>query len=409
MPKPLRLVALLGGAIITAPALAEDADLTALQQQVEQMQAQIDALEEAAQPEASQDGIHVGGAVRFTAKYEEYNATSKRTDGAVEMDTFRLNLDGTIGGVILSAEYRHYDYMDVIHHAWVGYDFSDTLQAQVGINQVPFGIQPYASHGFFFSGNYYLGLEDDYDFGIKLIHDDGPLNLQAAFYFNDEMGAANRSNSRYSYDIVGVKKPGGDFDSDPEDDNNAFGAHDNNVGNLRAAWTFGHDTAFSTEVGVSGQYGGVVDGEGSSVGKQYAYAAHLVGNYDRWNIQLQAAHYNYDMDNGWERMVVGAYAFYDEIPSKASTYLGNVAYSLPVQFGPVTDLTFYNDYSYVTDKTGGLSDTWMNSTGVTITAGGLFSYVEVVNAKNQPFIGGSMGNPDDKHKTRYNINVGYYF
>lgn len=106
---------------------------------------------------------------------------------------------------------------------------------------------------------------------------------------------------------------------------------------------------------------------------------------------------------------VGAYAFYDEIPSKASTYLGNVAYRLPVQFGPVTDLTFYNDYSYVTDKTGGLSDTWMNSTGVAITAGGLFSYVEVVNAKNQPFIGGSMGNPDDKHNTRYNINVGYYF
>src|SRR5699024_11529630 len=104
MPKPLRLAALLGGIIITAPAQAEDAELTALQQQLEQMQAQIDALEAATEPEANKDGIHVGGAVRFNAKYEEYNAASKRTDGAVEMDTFRLNLDGSIGGVILSAE-----------------------------------------------------------------------------------------------------------------------------------------------------------------------------------------------------------------------------------------------------------------------------------------------------------------
>src|SRR5690625_88771 len=362
MPKPLRLVALLGGAIITAPALAEDADLTALQQQVEQMQAQIDALE-AAQPEASQDGIHVGGAVRFTAKYEEYNATSKRTDGAVEMDTFRLNLDGTIGGVILSAEYRHYDYMDVIHHAWVGYDFSDTLQAQVGINQVPFGIQPYASHGFFFSGNYYLGLEDDNDFGIKVIHDDGPLNLQAAFYFNDEMGGST-SNDSYSYDIIGMAKQGEEvFDAEKTERATAL---DNNITNLRAAWTFGHGTDYSTEVGVSGQYGGMVDDDGRSVGDQYAYAAHLVGNYGPWNIQLQAARYDYKVGGEWDRMIVGAYAFDDTIATRASVYTANVAYNLPVNWGPVTHLTFYNDHSYTTDKSHGIEETWANVTGVSV-------------------------------------------
>ncbi|HSH27525.1 MAG TPA: hypothetical protein VK972_07150, partial [Wenzhouxiangella sp.] len=121
--------------------------------------------------EKKSNEIHVGGAVRFQYKYEDYSRPTKRQDGVFEMDTVRLNFDGNIGDVLLSAEYRHYDYMNVVHHAWVGYDFTDSLQGQVGVNQVPFGVTPYNSHSFFFSSNYYVGLEDDYDFGVKLIYE----------------------------------------------------------------------------------------------------------------------------------------------------------------------------------------------------------------------------------------------
>src|SRR5699024_11325970 len=94
---------------------------------------------------------------------------------------------------------------------------------------------------------------------------------------------------------------------------------------------------------------------GYNVGDQYAYAAHLVGNYDRWNLQLQVAHYDYKVGNDYDRMVVGAYAYYDTIARRATSYTGNLAYSLPVQWGPVSNLTFYNDYFYITDKPNNLS------------------------------------------------------
>ncbi|QKK03484.1 MAG: carbohydrate porin [Pseudomonadota bacterium] len=366
--------------------------------------------------------INVGGAVRFQYVLEDYNDTSKDQEGTFEMDTVRLNFDGTVGDVILSAEWRWYQYMNVIHHAWAGYDFSDTLQGQVGVHQVPFGVTPYNSHSFFFSSNYYLGLEDDYDFGIKLIHDDGPLNLQGAFYWNDELGGSDSYlgfdflggssldspfglNDRYSYDIVGVRADGEGTFANP----GQF-AFDSNILNLRGAYTFGHDTDYNTEVGVSLQYGDVVDGTSSSIGDQSAYAAHLVGNYGAWNLQLQATKYEYDMDNGATRMAVGAYDFFDTIAAEATTYTANVAYNMPVEWGPVSYVTFYNDYSLITDKSGGLEDTWMNVTGASVTAGGLFTYFDFIFAENQPFVGGTMDSTTDPGSNfRFNINFGYYF
>jgi hypothetical protein len=361
--------------------------------------------------------IDVGGAVRFQYVLEDYNDRSKDNNGTFEMDTVRLNFDGTVGDVILSAEWRWYQYMNVIHHAWVGYDFSDSLQGQVGVNQVPFGVTPYNSHSFFFSSNYYLGLEDDYDFGAKLIYDEGPLNVQGAFYWNDELGGAdsylgfdagdfpNFLNDRYSYDIVGVRDPGEGTFATPS--NFAF---DSNIFNGRIAYTFGHGTDHSTEIGFSGQYGDVKDAGANGIGSQSAVAAHLVGNYGPWNIQLQATEYEYDMDNGSGRMAVGAYDFFDTIAAEATSYTGNVAYSLPVNWGPVSNLTFYNDYSLVTDKSGGLEDTWMNVSGVAVTAGGLYTYIDLILAENQPFIGGSMDSATKPGtNTRFNINFGYYF
>lgn len=361
--------------------------------------------------------IDVGGAVRFQYVLEDYNDASKENNGTFEMDTVRLNFDGTVGDVILSAEWRWYQYMNTIHHAWAGYDFSDSFQAQVGVHQVPFGVTPYNSHSFFFSSNYYLGLEDDYDFGAKLIYDEGPLNIQGAFYWNDELGSGdsylgfdsgdfpNFLNDRYSYDIVGVRNAGEGTFATPTD----F-AFDSNIVNGRVAYTFGHGTNYSTEVGLSGQFGNVADRASDDIGDQSAYAAHLVGNYGPWNLQLQATEYEYDMDNGSGRMAVGAYDFFDTIAAEATSYTANVAYSLPVNLGPISNLTFYNDYSLVTDKSASLEDTWMNVSGVAVTSGGLYTYIDLILAENQPFIGGSMDSTAESGtNTRFNINFGYYF
>jgi hypothetical protein len=107
------------------------------------------------------DGIRVGGAVRFQYSYEDYNEGNRDRSGDIDFDVFRLDLNGEIGDVILSAQYRWFQYMNVVHHAWVGYNLTPTWQVQAGVTRVPFGNLDYNSHNFFFSTNYYLDSQNN--------------------------------------------------------------------------------------------------------------------------------------------------------------------------------------------------------------------------------------------------------
>lgn len=353
------------------------------------------------------EGIRVHGALRTQYSYEDFNASNRDRGGDIDFDMARINFDGSLGNVLFSGEYRFYQFMNVIHHGWVGYKFTDYLTTEAGIHQVPFGNLPFNSHNFFFSSNYYLGLEDDYDMGAKILYQRDPWDLQLAFYKNDEQGGVdgfvdNRSD-RYSFDVVGFRDPDEGTFADPA---NEIG--ETNTFNGRLAYKFRHTETYATEVGISGQYGDLHNGS-RSVGDNSAYAAHLNGFYGPWNLQLQATRYEYDTDSGANRMAVGAFSFFDSFPAEATTYTANVAYDLPVYLGPVSNITFYNNFSLITDKPVGLDDTWMNVAGFSVLAGGLFAYFDFVTAENQPFIGGSTtGNSSDTN-FRFNLNLGYYF
>ncbi|MDY7091861.1 MAG: carbohydrate porin [Acidobacteriota bacterium] len=416
------------------------AEIEALKERLAELEAKLDAreasseeqagddteavesqAEEVAEPEEEKEqGIRVHGAVRTQFSYEDYNSGNEDRVGDFDFDIFRLNFDGSIGDVILSAEYRWFQYQHAIHHAWVGYNFTDTWQGRVGIFRVPFGSLPYNSHSYFFDSTYYVGLEDDYDAGVLGRRRGDKWDLDLAFFKNDEQGGVdgyvdNRSD-RYSYDIVGQRLEGeGTFDSPSVQmgESNSFSA--------RVARHF-EAGDLTYEIGFSGLFGDLecgasVDAPGaactggsSSGGDRHAYALHFVADYDRWNFQLQASDYEYDLKNGGGLMTVGAYSFYDTIPASAKLYTANVAYNLPVDIGPITGLTFYNDFSLMTDKSGGLQDdTLMNVLGVAVSAGGLYTYVDFVTGENQPFIGGSMGQDGGDRNHRLNINFGYYF
>ncbi len=353
--------------------------------------------------EKEDTGITLGGAVRFQYVYEDYNDNNSSRGGDFDFDVFRLDLNGEIGGVILSAQYRWFQYMNVIHHAWVGYDFDEQWQGQMGITRVPFGNLNYNSHNYFFSSNYYVGLEDDYDAGIKFIRKSDQHDLRIAFFFTDEMGGIdgyvdNRSD-RYSYDIVGVRA----IDEGIYDQPNLEAAEHNTL-SLRYAYQLDN-----VELGFSWLSGDLRDAT-SSIGTRSAFAVHTDAQFNRWNIKLQYTDYEYDFDEYSPMIAVGAYSFYDSIPSEAKLYTVNVAYLKPVSFGPITSLNFYNNYNLMTDKSGDFTnDTIMNVLGVAISAGALYTYVDLVSAKNQPFVGGTMAGDSDDWQTRFNINFGYYF
>ncbi len=388
-----------------ANAASVDEEILALKNRIDQLESGK-ASSETIVEEEKENSIEFGGAARFQYKYEDYAESNKERGGDLEFDLFRIDVDGNLGDILFSAQYRWFQYMNVVHHAWVGYDFDESQQGKIGVTQVPFGILTYASNSYFFSSNFYLGLEDDYDLGLNYTYKTDDNRLDLAFYKNDELGGldgyvSDRSD-RYAYDVVGVRLAGeGTYDAP------TLEAAESNTFNAR----YVHNLTFSdvaVELGASVQ-SGQLDIAGDQDGDRFAAAMHGVVNYDRWNLKLQVTGYEYDVDGmDVEQMVVGAYHFYDSIPAEATTYIANVAYSLPVSIGPISNLTFYNDYSLVADKSADLEDTFMNVTGMAITAGGLYTYVDFVVAENQPFIGGSMVGNGEVNK-RVNINFGYYF
>ena len=60
-------------------------------------------------------------------------------------------------------------------------------------------------------------------------------------------------------------------------------------------------------------------------------------------------------------------------------------------------------------------DSFMNITGVLVTAGNVYTYVDLAQGKDHPWIGPAWtnglasGTPDAEWETRFNINIGYYF
>ena len=353
------------------------------------------------------DGIKLGGAIRTNYSHTSYSDGNKNRGGDFDFDIFRLNLNGSIGDVLLNAEIRFFDYMTAVKYAYVGYQLNEDWQVQAGITQVPFGNWPYNSHNYFFSTNYYLGLEDDHDLGLlfkRQLADNWQLDL--GFFKNDELGGVDGYVSsradRYSYDVVGYRLGDDGIYDDPAQ---PVGEYNTFAG--RFAYQFEHSSNFTTELGLSALAGGLHNGN-SRDGSYNAWALHLNSHYQRWNLQLQHGEYHYDIDDV-ERMAVGAYAFYDSIAAKAKTSTINLAYSLPVEWGPVTGLQFYNNYGLVYDKSDNSRDTMMNVTGFSVAAGGLFTYFDLVHARNQPFVGGSAAGDSAETERRFNINIGYYF
>lgn len=402
--------AILLASLIQPVAIAsETSRLAELEQEISEIKesllekAQSDKAKEDAAEEKAASSIKVGGAVRFQYSYEDYDNDNSGRGGDADFDVFWLNVDGTINDITLSAQYRFYQYMNVIHHADLAYQFTEHWQGKIGITKVPFGNLPWNSNNFFFSTNYYLGLEDDYDAGIVFNGDYGNHEINLAYFKNDEMGGidgyVSGRTDRYSYDIVGTRAGGeGLFDTPTE------ALAEDSQFNLRYVYNYN-----GAEVGVSALYGDI-EGESGGAGDHNAYAFHVKSQIDNVGIMFQYTNYEYNLDEGSDLIAVGAWAFYDTIPTSAEIYNLNLSYSWDVDLGPVSNLKFYNDFNLMTNKSGDFNnDTVMNVTGVQATAGNLYVVLDFIQAQNQPFIGGSLAGDSDDTNSRVNMNFGFYF
>ena len=165
---------------------------------------------------------------------------------------------------------------------------------------------------------------------------------------------------------------------------------------------------------------------------------------------MQFTHYDYpnstdDSGNPVEHINMGAYGFDTyQVASNASTFSLGLSYEYKVDWGPISSLTFYDDYSYM-HKYGSIEilgtdykfvDSHQNILGFMVTAGNTFTFFDIASGINQPWLSDSFGgnalssgrgqnvgetvgiteegafNPPQSNptiNTRFNINIGYYF
>lgn len=343
--------------------------------------------------------IELGGALRFTAYDDSFGGGVDTKRGEAGLDLFRVNADGTLGGLELSAEYRFYPYMETIHHGWIGFDFERAGRIEGGVTQVPFGLLPYASHNFWFDVPYYVGLSDDYDLGVKYAHDAGRLDAEFAFFKNAELNDATNLG-RYSYDVVSTGPDGNE---------------ETNQLNARVAYRLGSTPGCTFDTGASAQRGELYNNVTGGTGDHWAAAVHADVRCGRWNLQGQLARYAFDPANpagvADDTITVGAFEAAHEIASRADALVANFAYNIPVRSETVDLLTCYNDYSRLDKRLGGFRDSELNVTGCLIGIGPTYTYVDVIRGRNMVYLGGGSlaGGGTDDWSTRLNVNFGYYF
>jgi len=381
--------------------------------------------------EDEDEGFTFGGAVRYNIISTSYNET--KTNPEATWDTWRLNVDGSMAGIDMSFEYRFYPTFGshFIHHGFLGYGLSDDLYMELGVTQVPFGITTWASHSWWFQGPYYVGLEDDYDMGINFDYTPSDkLKLSFSYFrqqepegpkFGGDVTFGGSGSGRYSYDIVPGQ--GGYVDGSGNYVAEQATLSELNQFNARLAY----DIAEGWEIGASAQVGGIYNRTLDEIETSTAFAGHVVGNVGNFNLKAEYINYDYNAkgDNGNDLDVVqmGAYGYEywggegysGGVAAEANVYVAGLAYSVPVDWDPISSLQFYVDYTLIDKVNENFYDTHHLIPGMLISAGPVYTYVDYAMGKNQPWLTGSFGKglgtgvEDPDWNKRFNINIGYYF
>ncbi|MFD0976854.1 hypothetical protein [Salinimicrobium gaetbulicola] len=349
--------------------------------------------------------VDVGGALRFNYNLSSWKPEQKQRGGDFGYDVFRINATGSYKGVSLNAEYRLYSQTfggGMLKQGWFGYKFGELNELQLGLTQVPFGLQQYNSNNWFFNLGYYMGLEDDHDMGVKFIHTGEKFEYHIAFFKNaEELNFGNNSAvsfSRYSYDVAGANK-------------------EINQGNIKAVYKWGE--LFQSQLGFSAQYGGLYNLDKKKTGNHWGLAAHYELGFSKWNLMSEFMIVAHNPENtpgtSSEIITMAAYGAPYEVAADFNLYTFNISRDIPVSWGPVSNLKVYNDFGYMQKAESSFEDSFMNVTGILVTSGNIYTYIDYAAGYNHSWLGGnfiddfSRGNPDAKWEARFNINIGYYF
>lgn len=395
-------------------------------------------MEAIAQDAEKKEGFKFGGAIRYNIQSTNFESTPTALNTTVSWDTWRLNVDGSMKGIDLSFEYRFYPTFGThfIHHGWFGYQLNENIYMKLGVSQVPFGILKFASHSFFFQGPYYVGLEDDYDMGIRFdFNPTEKIEFALAYYRQAEpegpinggiSSFGNAGPGRYSYDITPTEK---------------VPVRELNHVNSRIAYNFTENIEFGLSVQIGQNYNSKLNSSELST----AFAAHMVTNIGKLQVKSEFINYNYRVRDTLNNIInitpVGAYGLIYDISSKSNIYAVSFAYDIPIKWGPISKIQPYIDLSLIEKLHTNFENTYHIIPGFLVQSGPIYAFIDFAMGKNHPWLTDDFGVGLDQGRTydtqapsnydyytkdinknrtpvpikkldwnyRFNINLGYYF
>ena len=355
--------------------------------------------------------LAIGGALRANYRIGDYDGTRSDWDkgGNFLLDTARINLDYEKGPWLGKLEYRWYDSYNMLHTGWVGYNFENESQVQVGVNRVPFGPGAYGvSQSWFFDQHYYVGLADDMDLGAKYTLPAGDWTWDFAYYLQDEghYSGDTKDSARYSYDVVNES-------GDGYEERNQF--------NIRGIYSL-PNVAIDTDLGFSAQYG-ELDSQGpQSDGDHYALSVHMINKWDNWTLASQLTSYTFDVSADQplatdEEVQFGAFDFPTRVAAEGYIPAVSLSYFWETPNVPWLDYVIpYAEYSSIVKRESDFNDSNLAVLGAAWGRGNWYIYSEVAYSDGNDFVGfdSAFGdrhgaNADNDWLTRVNINFGYYF
>jgi len=353
----------------------------------------------------SKPKLTIGGALRFNYNLSSWKPEMQERGGDFGFDVFRLAVNGAYKNLYINAEYRLYSEAfggGFLKQGWLGYKLDDKREIQMGLVQVPFGIERYNSHNWFLNLPYYVGLEDDYDMGIRYSYMGDMFEYHAGFFKNaEELTFGNNSPAsphRYSYDVVGNNKE---------------------VNQINGKILYKPRLDNMHKIGLSAAYGGLYNIETTQTGDHYALAVHYEYKSDDWFIKAQATKAEFNPENaaGNTRNIIqmGAYGTPYEVASNFEIYNFGISHLFYINRDFVEKIEIYNDFGYMHKRIDDFGDSYMNVLGVLINSGPVSTYIDYAAGYNHSWLGGdfdnefSTGDPNAKWEARFNINIGYYF
>lgn len=364
------------------------------------------------------DNLQVGAAIRARIDYDPDRDIEK-----LNFDTFRPYINYTSDTWVAAARYRFYGkaypyqytkkFGDISfpEYAWVGYNFDENRQVQVGLNQVPFGILPYASNSITETLGYTLGLEDLYEVGAKYNQKIGEWDVQAGYYLRPAFQGKGTSKGGVTYSNVPA-----DADSYVTDGSNN---QERNMFALRVTKTVDIG-GWKTELGASALTSELQNRDTGDDGRRNAVGIHMMSSKGPWTTGLMAARQQMSPRNpgNSDFVTLGGYDSSYNVASRGNLLVADLNYDIGGKYlgDWVNSIKLYGNYSAFLKSGNGYGDSQRYIAGFSFMVGNhVFIATEWVFGKNDPYVGGSSytqslaAGGTDHWENQALSNIGFYF